>query len=573
MVLAWDTRMQRRVAIKRLRFAEDEPGRVRRSAGLKEARTAAMLNHPAIVTVFDFDTDSDEAFLVMEHIDGASLQEVLDEVGGRLDLDEAAALLEDVLSAIEFAHENGVLHLDLKPANVLITRDGRVKVADFGVAALSSACGHGPATGGTLGYSPIEQIRGKHCDERTDEWALGSLAYQVLTGRNPFLANTVEDAIMRAEVFEHRVPSALDSEIPHEADDAVMTALAPFPHDRYPSISNFADDLLPYLGDVAEGRRSLAEIASRFAAEEDAEATAAERATLGLWDRSGAVGALAARAAGGLTGAWTAWIGLSVMPVGRPAVLAGAALVAAAGVAVPALGALLGWLVFAAGVWAAGAPVLAVALGALALAYWWIISRRSMAGALLPAAGPLLALAHVPFVAPLLAGFSLPPMRAALAAGVAGLITTLAAAASGVAEPYLSVDWRVLADPYHQFTAVSAVKELLPSSAGPSSLAAVVAILGWPLAAAASSIMSQRATRIWAGLGVLVGTMVLFASYAFAARLAPVPASWEWIGTSFQVSLAASLILMLLVVVLGPPLRAEEESEDELYEPMNYDEG
>ena len=138
--LAWDTRMQRRVAIKRLALPRDWTGNVlHHPPGLAEARTAALLNHPAIVTVYDFETDADEAFLIMEHVDGASLERVLDDVGGALTLDEAAAVIDAVSSALSFAHDNGVLHLDIKPANVLVTRDGRVKVADFGMAALSSA--------------------------------------------------------------------------------------------------------------------------------------------------------------------------------------------------------------------------------------------------------------------------------------------------------------------------------------------------------------------------------------------------------------------------------------------------
>ena len=132
-VSAWDTRMQRRVAIKRLPLPLDPTGRPLKRAGLAEARTGAMLNHPAIVTVYDFDTDEDEAFLIMELIDGASLEEILAELAGPLNLDEAAAVLGPVFDAVEFAHANGVLHLDLKPANVLVDRDGRVKVADFGV--------------------------------------------------------------------------------------------------------------------------------------------------------------------------------------------------------------------------------------------------------------------------------------------------------------------------------------------------------------------------------------------------------------------------------------------------------
>ncbi len=197
--LAWDTRMQRRVAIKRLPFPLDNRGRPHQPPGLAEARTAAMLAHPNIVTVFDFDTDSDEAFLVMEYVDGASLADLLDRAGGPLTLDEASAVVDAVERALSFAHDNGVLHLDIKPDNVLVMRDGRVKVADFGIAELSSLSGHTSAYGGTLGYMPLEQLEGERVSERTDEWAVAALVFEAITGDNPFAEDTLEAAIEPAQ--------------------------------------------------------------------------------------------------------------------------------------------------------------------------------------------------------------------------------------------------------------------------------------------------------------------------------------------------------------------------------------
>ncbi len=228
--------MQRRVAIKRLPLprsaqrgaAAGATALAPRDSGLAEARTAALLNHPDIVTVHEWDTDSDEAFLIMEHVDGASLADLLDD-DGALDLDEAAAVLDAVFSAVEFAHENGVLHLDLKPQNVLVSRDGRVKVADLGISALSTAAGHATSYGGTPGYMPPEQIRGEPVDERTDVWALGALAFELLTNANPFISDSAEGALFKIEVAEPSAPSDFDHGLPPEIDDVVMTALAPAP--------------------------------------------------------------------------------------------------------------------------------------------------------------------------------------------------------------------------------------------------------------------------------------------------------------------------------------------------------
>ncbi|MDZ4064158.1 MAG: serine/threonine-protein kinase, partial [Coriobacteriia bacterium] len=201
-VLAFDTRMARRVAIKRLPLGHEA-----RKAGLAEARTAAMLNHPEIVVVHEWDTDEDEAFLVMEHVNGISLADILDETGVPLDVDEAAAVLGGVARALAFAHDNGVLHLDIKPANILITRDGRVKVADFGVSALTGLSGRAHGMAGTIGYMPPEQIRAEELDARTDEWALASLAYELLTNANPFDSDSLEGSLFKIENADMPLPS------------------------------------------------------------------------------------------------------------------------------------------------------------------------------------------------------------------------------------------------------------------------------------------------------------------------------------------------------------------------------
>ncbi len=229
-VLAWDTRMQRRVAIKRLPLPLDARGGVLHNPpGLAEARTAALLNHPAIVTVYDFATDADEAFLIMEFVDGCSLDVLLDRIRGPLDADETAAVIGAVADALEFAHGNGVLHLDVKPGNVLIARDGRIKVADFGMAALSSATGHGIAGGGTIGYMPLEQLEGRTVSESTDEWALALLAYECLTGANPFSAPTAEAARTRIETLEPPPTSAYGPGFGAAVDVILLAGLGPLP--------------------------------------------------------------------------------------------------------------------------------------------------------------------------------------------------------------------------------------------------------------------------------------------------------------------------------------------------------
>ena len=184
-----DTHLRRRVAIKRIPLTD--------GAGmpasdimdvLREAHTAAMLQHPNIVQVIDFTHDTAYAYLVMEYVDGMSLAEFLHRVDGHsLTFDEAAAIADALGQALTFAHANGVLHLDIKPANVLIDHSGNVKLTDFGMARLSSAGGFGGSRGGTIGYMPPEQldIETGTVDERADVFALACVIYEACAAAPP----------------------------------------------------------------------------------------------------------------------------------------------------------------------------------------------------------------------------------------------------------------------------------------------------------------------------------------------------------------------------------------------------
>ncbi|MHB1324370.1 MAG: serine/threonine-protein kinase, partial [Coriobacteriia bacterium] len=311
-VLAFDTKMARRVAIKRLPLPRTRSGAVIPRTGLAEARTAALLNHPNIVTVHEWDTDADEAFIVMEFIDGASVAELLDETGEPFSLDETAAIVAAVSAAVSHAHSNGVLHLDLKPANVLVTRDGRVKVADFGVSALTDASGVAAGRAGTIGYMPPEQIRDDRLDERTDGWALAALTYELLTNANPFDADTAEGSLFRIEVAEVPAPSEFEPGLPEELDDVLLAALSPDPAERYPGVSDFGRAVLRYLGDPAEGAESLRIGISDMTDD----GLCSECATLGLWDRLAPYAGRATRLGSAGAAAWLVGFGVSGLAIG-----------------------------------------------------------------------------------------------------------------------------------------------------------------------------------------------------------------------------------------------------------------
>ncbi|MDR0309126.1 MAG: serine/threonine protein kinase, partial [Coriobacteriales bacterium] len=198
--VGWDTRLQRRVAIKRISLkayqeyqpteSQAYPGAID-LPGLQEARTAALLNDAHIVRVIDFQTTEDEAFIIMEYVDGPTLTEVLMAADELLDLDIIAALIRDIAQALICAHENQVLHLDIKPDNVLLDMsNGHAKVTDFGLAQLASSSGYSSSRGGSCGFMPPEQIDGSIVDERSDLWSFAILSYQLLTGMNPFLTRS-----------------------------------------------------------------------------------------------------------------------------------------------------------------------------------------------------------------------------------------------------------------------------------------------------------------------------------------------------------------------------------------------
>lgn len=554
-VLAWDTRMQRRIAIKRLLFPLDNAGRPHQPPGLAEARTSAMLSHPCIVTALDFDTDSDEAFIVMEYVDGASLAEVMAEAEGPLTLDETAAVVECVAGALEYAHENGVLHLDIKPENVLITRDGRVKVTDFGVSALSTLTGHGSGYGGTPGYMPIEQLEGRDVSERTDEWAFAAMTFEALAGVNPFVEATSDAAVFRLEAYDPPVIAQYLPDFPAELREVLAIALGGRPSDRYGSVGEFADAITPWLGDAAAGRESLAELVSAFAAEDEEEHPRHGEAYVGLWDRlGGRLGSALLRLAGAVESGWLAWVGLTPFALERPALIAAVSLVAVAAALAPSLGIGLGMGCLIAGMAGSGHVYIALALGISAAGWWWFLAREDSGAAVLPLAGPAFGAARIGFVQPLLAGFALPPGSAAATAALGGALTFLASAATLHGVPYTTVSPGIVTDPWSMGVVNASLIRLLTSPA------TYVAWAGWPVAAAVMSLLCSRANRAAAALGTLGGIAALTGSYLLAEQVSLAvgrPSTEVWAGAPLAWSLGGSLILMSVIVALGAPMRPE----------------
>jgi serine/threonine-protein kinase len=210
----------------------------------REAQAAARLNHPNLVQVYDTGSDDGVHYIVMEYVDAKTLADYL-AGGGRIMPDRAVELAEAVCDALSVAHAQGVIHRDIKPANIMVTRDGHVKVTDFGIARVTTneTVEQTAAVLGTASYLSPEQAQGGQIDQRSDLYSLGCVLYEMLTGRPPFSADSPV-AVASKHVLEQPVPpSRLNPDVSPELDAVVMRALAKNPDNRYQDAAEMKADL------------------------------------------------------------------------------------------------------------------------------------------------------------------------------------------------------------------------------------------------------------------------------------------------------------------------------------------
>ncbi len=234
--LAFDPALQRRVAIKLLLpEAIVDVSVVERF--LREGRTVASLDHPHVVRVMSVRSHQGTSAIVMQYVDGPSLDVVLQQQG-RLSIEEAGRLLAQVAAGLQHAHDRGVIHRDVKPANVLIDRDGRAIVTDFGIARRDD--GSTPTkTGfilGTVDYMSPEQRAGERVTPATDQYALGVMAFELLTGRLPFVGDLGKTTLGHMTQPPPRLQS-IRPELPDAMEALVQRMLAKGPEDRWPSLA------------------------------------------------------------------------------------------------------------------------------------------------------------------------------------------------------------------------------------------------------------------------------------------------------------------------------------------------
>ncbi|WP_030244942.1 MULTISPECIES: Stk1 family PASTA domain-containing Ser/Thr kinase [unclassified Streptomyces] len=247
--LAHDTRLGRTVAVKTLRadLARDPSFQARFR---REAQSAASLNHPAIVAVYDTGEDYIDnvsiPYIVMEYVDGSTLRELLHS-GRKLLPERAMEMTIGILQGLEYAHRNGIVHRDIKPANVMLTRNGQVKVMDFGIARAMGDSGmtmtQTAAVIGTAQYLSPEQAKGEQVDARSDLYSTGCLLYELLTVRPPFVGDSPVAVAYQHVREEPQSPSVFDPEITPEMDAIVLKALVKDPDYRYQSADEMRADI------------------------------------------------------------------------------------------------------------------------------------------------------------------------------------------------------------------------------------------------------------------------------------------------------------------------------------------
>ena len=241
---AHDSALGRTVAIKTVALTGSGADRDANEARfLQEARAAGSLSHPAIVTIYDIGREGDTAFIAMELVEGRDLRELIAQ--GRMAPSKAVAIAASVAEGLAYAHDHGIVHRDIKPGNIMVLDDGRVKIMDFGIARL-----HEPSvktqTGVLLGspqYMSPEQIVGQEVDRRGDVFSLGLVLYEMLTGVRPFQGEDIPDLMFKVANMPATPPSHLAPELPAIVDFIAARALKKKAEERYQSAAEMAKDL------------------------------------------------------------------------------------------------------------------------------------------------------------------------------------------------------------------------------------------------------------------------------------------------------------------------------------------
>ena len=242
---ATDPLIDRVVAIKTINLSAAQEEKEEYEARFyQEARAAGRLSHPNIVTVFDVGKSGDIAYIAMEFLQGQELRDILLEAK-RMPVERVVDIVTQVAQGLAYAHEHGIVHRDVKPSNIMVVRDGHVKITDFGIARMASSSVR-TQTGMVLGspkYMSPEQVMGKLTDQRSDIFSLGVMLYEMLTGQPPFAGENVNAVMYQTLNAVPPPPTSVNPEVPGMLNFIVAKALAKVLDDRYANAADFANDL------------------------------------------------------------------------------------------------------------------------------------------------------------------------------------------------------------------------------------------------------------------------------------------------------------------------------------------
>ncbi len=243
-----DAAIGRPVAIKVIRIDAGttmQQGAELRQRLIREASVAGNISHPGIVTVYQLGEEGDAVFIAMEFVEGSSLESLL--ANATHDRDWVLDILAQIAVALDYAHKANVVHRDIKPANILVRSDGRVKIADFGIAKLTAGATSGmTGTGMSVGspaYMSPEQVQATAIDGRSDQFALATMAFQMLAGRMPFKGNTAVTLMFQIVTADPFAPQTGDIPLAPNVRAVLARALSKNPNDRFPTCAAFIQEL------------------------------------------------------------------------------------------------------------------------------------------------------------------------------------------------------------------------------------------------------------------------------------------------------------------------------------------
>ena len=246
--LATDPTIGRSVAIKTVRLRDVDNTQQRdklRERLFREARSAGVLSHPNIVTIYDMAEEDGVAYIAMEYVDGPTLDDLMN-ANRPLESGKIFGILRQTATALDYAHTKGIVHRDIKPANIMLGRDGNIKVTDFGIAKINAAADSFTMTGtlvGTPNYMSPEQVQGNEATGRSDQFSLAVIAYEILTGERPFPGAQLSTVVYKIVAEEPVSPQKLNSTLGPYIDGVLRKALSKKPPNRYRTCAEFVGSL------------------------------------------------------------------------------------------------------------------------------------------------------------------------------------------------------------------------------------------------------------------------------------------------------------------------------------------